>query len=234
MCIVGIPCVRCWRYWDKSYGIPGITKNKYEEWDIRGAVREDRGEKEGAREAWRGRAGKRSRSLGPSRAYRRKAYPCLEWGENSLEPPAHVWLVLNRLLNMLYLWVFIKIKWCWNTSWVYGLPVSLSTHLPPSSHPRNPDPKSASSSPCQPTSPQTPDLWGSFRRSLGRHEPPLLSPQCSSWVFAMLANLMDGGRRLRIRYCNQESVPSLPPPPLSLDLGLTGFCGVSRWMDGFC
>ena len=168
------------------------------------------------------------------RAYRTEAYPCLEWGESSLEPPAHVWLVLNRLLNMLYLWVFIKIKWCWNTSWVYGLPVSLSTHLPLPPHPRNPDPKSASSSPCQPTSPQTPDLWGSFRRSLGRHEPPLLSPQCSSWVFAVLANLMDGGRRLRIRYCNQESVPSLPPPPLSLDLGLTGFCGVSRWMDGFC
>lgn len=38
----------------------------------------------------------------------------------------------------------------------------------------------------------------------------------------MLANLMDGGRRLRIRYCNQESVPSLPlPAPLSLDLVLT-------------
>lgn len=49
----------------------------------------------------------------------------------------------------------------------------------------------------------------------------------------MLANLMDGGKRLRIKYCNQETVPSLLPP-LSLDLVLTDFCGVSRWMDGFC
>lgn len=87
-----------------------------------------------------------------------------------------------------------------------GFPPTFST-VPQRPGPLNlapPNPVILTSSPLP-----KPRLLGSFIRTFGRQEPSLLSLQFSSWIFVVLANLMDGGKCLRIEYYNQESVPSL-------------------------